>query len=1392
MREPITRKLIPCFEGNKPLNLILLIFLMAGSSFPISANNSNTKEDLVLIIDGPDLVCPDEEATYTLVGAPTGSYLWTLNTGGSIISTGANGLTVTVDWSLGASGSGPHHLTATESSGGDSGGLEVFIHNISLSCENTLQVSLDQNGEAEITPEMLLVGNFPSYNGFTVELTDPLGNSFGNIATCDQINTTLIASVSSPCTSNSCWTDIHLEDKQGPQIDCPTTMITMGCDQNYNTYPAPDVTDNCDLNPSIVMIQENINNSNLCAGVTITRLWQAHDNAGNSSSICSQQMMMVTPDVADLPADVIWTCDEYDNNPNITDPTPFTGNLATTGSGTPGGIDGAFCNYGYYHTDDTLSSCGNGTKILRTWVVINWCTGAVITTDPDGDNNEQIIEVADIHAPTITTSPITLNATITGWVGVQCASTGFVPPAIVEDDCSQFTTSILTSVGEIEYANGVDGSAGGTIPFPGLTIGEHTIFYKAIDECGNESEVPTILNVVDDAPPWVICDAITDANITSNGMVEVFAETFDDGSSDNCCLGNMEVKRMGQPDVFFDESVTFSCFDAIEMVVLRVYDCFGNFNDCMVEVQVQDKLEPICIAPIPVETLCTDLPAGLDLSDGAQLEALFGGGGSFDNCNSFVYEVLPAISTLDGCGSGTITRTFLAEDGAGNTSSPCTQIINVDAESDWEINFPADWTGECGATEDAETLEIIQGGCDLLAVTVEEQHFNMSSDSTCFQIIRTYHIINWCSYNQNLDPIVIPHTAGGASITDATHNNYGYYTYAQWITVHDEVPPVITYNGQTSFCSLDENCENGTVSIPVNIDDACTDDLTLSYELDTYADGFVDGSGAGHFAGVLPLGVHSIKYFLVDGCGNETHKEIDFEIKDCKNPTPVCSNGLIVTIMGTGMIEVWAEDFDAGSYDNCDGELIFTFSSDTTHTSQVFDCDHTHEIQTVQVWVTDIYGNQDLCETFIDIQDFDWICEMGDPIIAGTIQNEENYGVEGVSVHLSGDGDDTYLTTGTGAFEFSNLQNGNDYSVTPEKDDNPMNGVTTFDMVIITKHILGEQLLDSPYKIIAADVNHSDNITTFDLVELRKIILQVNSSFPNNNSWRFVASDYEFPNPQNPWEENFPEVIGFNNIDADQLEANFVGVKIGDVNNSANFSGEELEDRNADGTLFFNVENIALEKDKIYTIPFRAENFTNIAGYQFTLNFSNDALEFVALLPNQFLKEENFGMSLLGEGAITSSWNAGTARSLDEDAVLFEIQFKAKKSINLENLLSINSRFTTAEAYNLKDDSDEYEFWNVSLFSTENAVSNSFELYQNIPNPFNNTTQIGFQMPSEGKAELRVYDMAGRTIFELANDYAKGYNEITLDKNNLGSEGLLYYELSTASHTATRKMLLIR
>ncbi|MEZ5048797.1 MAG: hypothetical protein R2766_04000 [Saprospiraceae bacterium] len=70
------------------------------------------------------------------------------------------------------------------------------------------------------------------------------------------------------------------------------------------------------------------------------------------------------------------------------------------------------------------------------------------------------------------------------------------------------------------------------------------IRYTFKDACGNVTSCTKDFLVVDKAPPVPVCDEFTTVTLTTDGMAWVFAETFDDGSHDNCSEVSFLVRRM--------------------------------------------------------------------------------------------------------------------------------------------------------------------------------------------------------------------------------------------------------------------------------------------------------------------------------------------------------------------------------------------------------------------------------------------------------------------------------------------------------------------------------------------------------------------------------------------------------------------------------------------------------------------------------------------------------------------------------------------------------------------------------------------------------------------------------------------------------------------------------
>ena len=840
--------------------------------------------------------------------------------------------------------------------------------------------------------------------------------------------------------------------------------------------------------------------------------------------------------------------------------------------------------------------------------------------------------------------------------------------------------------------------------------------------------------------------------------------------------------------------IDLACCDVGETVrvELRVTDEVGNMDICWLDIAVEDKIKPTCIPPHDEVLNCSELPYDFDPTNLTQLQELFGAAEAEDNCPGAEWEEFQPIIVLDDCGYGTITRRFRAIDQVGNISeNTCHQLIAIEPYNNYEIFFPADAQAYCSDPV-PDTIIANELGCDLLAISVEDEFFAASGEE-CFKTFRTYRAINWCEYDGESDAIVIgrdedcdglpgdeavwvlrrpgisyidrdqnesnsnPLLGEKLTVCDGTTNPQGYWReaesngfweYTQHIKVYDTLAPVITYDELEPFCSLDSEDCNAPIEFKFLVIEQCTPyDLAFEVFYDEGRDGTMDedlsddGVLLGDYPkfkiiGEYPIGEHQFQVIVTDGCGNSTMALLPFEVVDCKAPSPVCLNGLVLDLMplepnidadgdgdiDTGAAELFAESFIASPVIECADSVIYSINlygetPDMNQESLVLTCDEIgSQVLEIYAWDTafnpyavqpdgTVGGpNYDFCETFVLVQDnLMEACVPGDAgIVAGIIATEEEEPVEAVEVQANGSQPDIAFTDDAGFYQFDALPFGYDYTLAPYLNVDHKNGVSTFDLLLIAKHILGVQPLGSPYKIIAADINRSGAVSTADLIQLRKLILNVITEYEDNTSWRFVPTEYEFPNPLNPWEEDFPEVISLNDFNTLTLFGqDFVAVKIGDVNSSAQVSTfGELEERSPSGSLIINAEVVPQPNSKLTEVVFSTEQLAEIQGFQFSLHFNTSFLS-LETVNFDLLQANNFGLHQIEEGIITTSWNKNNPEPMDKRR-LFSLTFWGEVPQDFNEVIKIEGAPTSAEAYDLSG--EEMDVTLVVLPTTEKTI----------------------------------------------------------------------------------------
>jgi len=941
-------------------------------------------------------------------------------------------------------------------------------------------------------------------------------------------------------------------------------------------------------------------------------------------------------------------------------------------------------------------------------------------------------------------------------------------------------------------------------------------------------------------------------------------------------------------DVDAGEYVKFCCEDLTDVdedgvvyglhdVIIRVWDDgdmdgkFGsagdNYNETWASVRVEDKLPPIVICPPHIildcdeawedyavtgspnaYSTCSTLSCEMEPTDSyrrknAQVPPLV------DLDNDGEYDAVPAYNPS--CRFGAIERKWTCQD------QTCDQwIIMLDTENGpLDIIWPEDQVIDCLDIIPVAP-EVTERFCEQVGTSLESDTFYFE-DGACYKILNHWTVINWCDYNADdpdLNEIEEPGLDDGFV--------QGYYSHAQVVKLIDTERPELTI--QDSCYALGATClsegvqlkafatDNGLCGSPwlkwvVDVD--YNADWTIDYNYSSFlpADNpfYINPtSGSGSFVSPtangeavciqLPDGLassckerHRVYWTVNDGCGNEKSGTSFFTIEDKKKPTPYMLN-VSTAVMENGMVELWARDFDAGSFDACtlQGELRYSFSpvappsdsvldeevgyyyneegtatqedfekeeaeqwlEQSNSSSKIFACNawteavDTENILEVEVYVWDECGNYDFAIVNLKLIDNFFVCDpQAGSIISGHIKAENGNPVEGVLLEAKVDGANYMIETSTnewGEYSFHHLSDGFDYILNCDKNVGWLNGVSTLDLLLIQKHILGLELLEGPYKRIAADANNDQKISAIDLVELRKLILGIYTEIPNNESWRFVNAASEMEE-SNPWP--FTEAILIGSLSDDLFNTDFVGMKIGDVNDSAQTSlqNETPELRSTSMMELYYLDR-KLEKDEEFELKLYAADFNDIYGLQFSLKLEDLV---VHSLESNWLDITDANFVISGD-RLNISYHALHSVTTSQEEALFTIRMQAKSAMVLADNISISNQNIQGEVYH-----------GPTLERTELRIRNQVQelvLSQNQPNPWIDHTLIHFELPTDDITNLSIMDLSGKIIYQTSKYLSAGSHTVVLKSSDIEfKEGIFVYQIESGDYKKLERMIKI-
>jgi len=391
----------------------------------------------------------------------------------------------------------------------------------------------------------------------------------------------------------------------------------------------------------------------------------------------------------------------------------------------------------------------------------------------------------------------------------------------------------------------------------------------------------------------------------------------------------------------------------------------------------------------------------------------------------------------------------------------------------------------------------------------------------------------------------------------------------------------------------------------------------------------------------------------------------------------------------------------------------------------------------------------------------------------------------------------SYTTNEEGYYKTPGCTQEEEYVLTACKTDTEdlLCGVSTGDLLLMQRHILGVGRFDSPRQYIAADADRSRSITALDQIAIRKAILGISLGLAGEPHWRFIPCGYGFPNTD-PFETGVPECLEYSS--ATGYSACFDAIKIGDVDCSC---AREL----ATGGEFV----IALKEKappsgsgehdvRVDMVP---DSNIYLAALQFALRFDTNYISFSGFLEEASLVDTgSFSFQEEADGVVRLAWYNLTGDSTSfstSDNILSMVFTPQSPEVDALSHISIDTTLLPPLAF--VNDSTALR---VRLKPLEGggagrpmpgpgvgmAGSQAFSI-TSMPNPFRQGLAFHISAQAAMEARLSIFDARGKQVYAKVLALDTGKQKVQLPAADTWPEGAYFYHLQAGESLQSGRLV---
>ena len=542
----------------------------------------------------------------------------------------------------------------------------------------------------------------------------------------------------------------------------------------------------------------------------------------------------------------------------------------------------------------------------------------------------------------------------------------------------------------------------------------------------------------------------------------------------------------------------------------------------------------------------------------------------------------------------------------------------------------------------------------------------------------------------------------------------------------------------------------------------------------------------------LPEGKHGILWTLTQDGVTRTC-QYSFKVTDCAPPVLVCVSSKIDDIGPDRSYPVTAAELIDFVADNItsSGELEismrnsgsgsgFPLANGQPVTALTLDCSNLGA-NLVQVWARDQHGNTSNCAVGISLNDSAFVCTDLPRVCARTYWDTTQV-IDEVETTITWENPVNTVRTYVlphAADGCNTLDSFPPYpfAVTERSFSDPLNGVTTFDLLLISRHILAIEALDAPWKIIAADANSSGSVTTNDVVQLRRLILGIIPNLPEGKSWRFFTDNCQFP--PNPFDvTNCSTGYDFDPMPfwAYPGEIRFYGLKTGDVNNSAIANSAQAAAAYRSSVLL-EIPDRTLQAGEIADIPVSISQAGNWSGFQGSLPFDPQGVEIQDVRVGESLNPQEFAFAQPRAGELRMSWFDVQPRVLLPGGNLLRMRVKALKTMQLSEMLAIGEQSSAqglaSEIYTAEGDIQQLQW----TFSHAEKDLRADQVFDPQPNPTSAGVRIPVRLESAEMVRVTIGNLEGKQLYSNEWPFSEGAQLLDVPASAFPESGVYTWQV---------------